>query len=112
MMKIYPREDYLKKIRPFYKSDLIKVISGIRRCGKSCLLLSIVDELRGNGVPDKDIIFLNLDKRGFKSIKTAEQLEATIDAMVKDGAAPMFLSLTNTLPACCAERPKRHSGVG
>ena len=84
-MKIYPREDYLKKIRPFYKSDLIKVISGIRRCGKSCLLLSSVDELRGNGVPDKDIIFLNLDKRGFKSIKTAEQLEATIDAMVKDG---------------------------
>lgn len=33
--KVYPREKYLKKIRPFYDSDIIKVITGIRRCGKS-----------------------------------------------------------------------------
>lgn len=84
MKKIYQREDYLKKLRPFYKSDLIKVITGIRRAGKSCLLLSIAEELRAQGVPDKDIIYLNLDKRGFKSIKTAEKLEAAIDERVKD----------------------------
>ncbi len=35
MEKIYKREDYLKKIRGFYSDDMIKVISGIRRCGKS-----------------------------------------------------------------------------
>ena len=35
MEKIYKREDYLKKIRNFYNDDMIKVITGIRRCGKS-----------------------------------------------------------------------------
>lgn len=35
---VYPREKYLSKIRPFFDSDIIKVITGIRRCGKSFLL--------------------------------------------------------------------------
>lgn len=83
-MNIYPREFYLKKLRPFYKSDLIKVVSGIRRCGKSCLLLSVAEELKALGVPTKDIIYLNLDKRGLKNVKTASQLEKVIDAAVID----------------------------
>lgn len=49
-MKIYKREKYLEKIRPFYDSDLIKIITGIRRCGKSCILKLIVDELKQKGV--------------------------------------------------------------
>lgn len=51
------REVYLKKIRPFYESDLIKVIIVIRRCGKSVLLNQIMDEIRNNGVEDKNIIY-------------------------------------------------------
>ena len=43
---VYPREKYLKKIRPFYDSDIIKVITGIRRCGKSFILKAIMNELR------------------------------------------------------------------
>ena len=42
---VYPREKYLVKIRPFYDSDIIKVITGIRRCGKSFLLKGIINEL-------------------------------------------------------------------
>lgn len=85
MMKLYAREFYLKKLRPFYQSDLIKVISGIRRCGKSCLLLSVVEELKASGVREKDIIYLNLDKRGLKNVKSPQQLESVIDARVADG---------------------------
>lgn len=44
--KIYPREKYLSRIRPFYDSDIIKVITGIRRCGKSSILKSIIKELK------------------------------------------------------------------
>ena len=51
------REVYLKKIRPFYESDLIKVIIVIRRCGESVLLKQIMDEIRNNGVEDKNIIY-------------------------------------------------------
>lgn len=43
--KIYVREYYLNKIKGFYNSDLIKVISGIRRCGKSFFMLSIMEDL-------------------------------------------------------------------
>lgn len=83
-MKLYHREQYLKKIRPFYDDDLIKVITGIRRCGKSCLMATIAEELRNRGVEDKDIIYLDLDKRGNRSIKTPEQLEKKIESLLAD----------------------------
>lgn len=83
-MKLYHREQYLKKIRPFYDDDLIKVITGIRRCGKSCLMSTIAEELRNRGVEDKDIIYLDLDKRGNRSIKTPDQLEEKIESLLAD----------------------------
>lgn len=84
--KIYTRQYYLNKIKGFYQSDLIKVITGIRRCGKSCFLLSIIHDLIQNGVPEKDIISINLDKRGYKGIKTPEALEHSIDEKITDDA--------------------------
>lgn len=81
---LYVRQYYMSKVRGFIKSDLIKVITGVRRCGKSCFLLSIVNELLANGVNEKDIIQINLDKRGFKNIKTAEQLENVIEEKIQD----------------------------
>lgn len=83
-MRLFRREQYLKKIRPFYDDDLIKVITGIRRCGKSCLMATIVEELKERGVPEKDIVYLDLDKRGNRSIKTPDQLEATIESRLVD----------------------------
>jgi uncharacterized protein len=68
--KIYKREDYLKKIRGFYRDDMIKVITGIRRCGKSYLLKSIIQELLDSGVLEKDIIYIELDKKEYKDITT------------------------------------------
>ena len=62
-MKLFRREQCLKKIQPFYDDNLIKVITGIRRCGKSCLMATIVEELRERGVEGKDIVYLDLDKR-------------------------------------------------
>ena len=79
-MKIYHRENYLKKIRGFYHdTSLIKVITGIRRCGKSCLMHSIAEELKTEGIPAENIIYINLDKRGYKSIKNQDQMEKLID---------------------------------
>lgn len=79
-MEFYPREYYLKKIRPFYhEHELIKVLTGIRRCGKSTILNLIKKELESAGIQKKQIIDINLDKRGFKSIRTPEALEKKID---------------------------------
>lgn len=46
------RERYLDKIRPFYEVDLIKVLTGVGRCGKSVLLSQLEDEFKENGVAD------------------------------------------------------------
>ncbi len=80
-MKYYKRETYLQKIRGFYHDgELIKVLTGVRRCGKSCLMRTIADEIIQSGVAAENIIYIELDKRGFKSITTAEQLENLIDS--------------------------------
>lgn len=79
-MKLYPRENYLKKIRGFYHDlDMIKVITGVRRCGKSCLMQTIAAELESNGIASENIIYLDLDKRSFRTVRQAEQLEELID---------------------------------
>lgn len=84
-MKFYRRENYLKRIRNFYDDgSIIKVVTGIRRCGKSTLLKSIIEELQEKGIPEKDIISIELDKKEFKKIVTPEQLEEEIDKRITD----------------------------
>ena len=85
MIKLYKRELYLKKIRGFYNdTETIKVITGIRRCGKSSLLDTIIDELQEQGVKEKDIIEIKLDKRPNKNIKTPDQLDKLIESYILD----------------------------
>lgn len=82
--KVYPREKYISRIRPFFDSDIIKVITGIRRCGKSFILKGIINELLSNGIEESNIVYIPLDKRGFKNIKTTNQLEERIESMIED----------------------------
>ncbi len=84
MNKIYKREEYLNKVRGFYDDTMIKVITGIRRCGKSYLLKSIIKELKERGVNDKDIIYIELDKKEYKNINEPSQLEQLIDSLIID----------------------------
>ena len=68
--KLYKRELFLKKIRGFYsETEIIKVVTGVRRCGKSSLLETIGDELREKGVNESNIIFIHLDKKQYIDIK-------------------------------------------
>ncbi len=63
------REKYLSKIRPFYDKDLIKVITGIRRCGKSTILSQIIDELKKNRVQKEQILYINFEFEDYYYIK-------------------------------------------
>ena len=83
-MKKYLREYYYRQIEGFLRSDMIKVITGIRRCGKSSFLESVMDKLISDGIDSKDIIYLPLDKRGYKNISTPEQLEQAIEERLTD----------------------------
>ena len=55
------REMYMKRIRPFIGTDLVKVMTGIRRCGKSVMLNLIQDELKASGVQDAQMISFNFE---------------------------------------------------
>lgn len=69
-MDLFKREDYLKKIRGFYHDDgMIKVITGVRRCGKSCLMKTIAQEIIDGGANPNSIIYLDLDSRALCTVK-------------------------------------------
>lgn len=71
------REHYLRQIRPFYGSDLIKVVTGIRRCGKSVILDQIREEIDSRGGATLYLNFENLATSA--TITTAEELIAYVD---------------------------------
>lgn len=83
-MEKITRELYLKKIRPFYESDYIKVITGVRRCGKSELLHQIIKEIKERGITDDHIISLDLEGKSGSSITTRIKLEKKLDSLIKD----------------------------
>ena len=86
------RERYLKKIRPFYDADLIKVFTGVRRCGKSVLLEQIEEEFRANGYDDDHIIIINFEDMQFEKIRNTERLNKYItDRVVDDKKYLIFL---------------------
>ena len=81
ILRIYRREKYLRRMRGFYHDDgMIKVITGVRRCGKSCLMQSIAEELVESGIPSDRIIYIDLDSRSNRKVKTTDELEKLIDA--------------------------------
>ena len=93
-MKLFKREKILKKIRPFYEAtDIIKVITGVRRYGKSTVLELIKRELISNGVPASNIIDIDLDSKKYKAIKTSAKLEKVIDDLSfnKEGLLYLFI---------------------
>ena len=71
-------------MRGFYhETDLIKVITGLRRCGKSSIMELISRELIASGVKRENILFLKLDKKGYKRIKSPDALESAIDKLAE-----------------------------
>lgn len=86
------REIYLEQIRPYYDSDIIKAITGVRRGGKSVLLDTIKDELIEKGVPGNNIIYLNLEDMDYEYIVDASDLNKEIKSrMVHEGKYYIFL---------------------
>ena len=76
---LYPREKYLEKIRGFYhECEIIKVLTGVRRCGKSSIMNLVIQELLDQGINKGNIIYFNLDRKPFDKIETAEQLDEII----------------------------------
>ena len=82
--KMIIREHLLSPIRPFYEiTDLIKVLIGIRRSGKSVILSQIAEELLIKGIDNDHIIFINFELLDFADLKTAKALHDYIVSLIK-----------------------------
>ena len=83
------REHYLQQIRPFYDSDLIKIITGIRRCGKSVIMQQIRDEIQSSST---DVIYLEFEKREVRALfPNADSLLEYVNKRRKSGRCYVFL---------------------
>lgn len=78
------REDYLKLLRPYYDVDLIKVITGIRRSGKSVLMETVKDELLSKGVSGSHIISINLEDLDYSFITSIKDMHDEIKSRIVD----------------------------
>ncbi len=78
------RERYLKLIRTFYEQDLIKVLIGIRRSGKSVILKQIIDELKENKIDDNHIIYINFEDYDYEEYTDPKKLNNYIKNKITD----------------------------
>lgn len=69
-----PREEYFERLRNLKHKKLIKIVTGIRRCGKSTVLDMFKEELLSNGVEENQIIFINFEDYENKSLRNPEYL--------------------------------------
>lgn len=72
------RELYLNKVSNFINKDVIKLITGIRRCGKSYLFKLIIQELKKRGIVESDILLMDFELPKYNSIETREQLDEIV----------------------------------
>ena len=78
------RERYLKLIRPFYDQELIKVLVGIRRSGKSVILKQIMDELREKNIENNHIIYINFEDYDYEEYTNPKKLNNYVKAKIID----------------------------
>ena len=78
------REIYLSRIRPFYESEMVKVITGIRRCGKSTIMRQIIEEIKAKGIDEFHIIYVNFEDYKYRKISNADALYEYVEEKIID----------------------------
>ncbi len=78
------REIYLNKIRASYDSELIKVIIGVRRSGKSVLMLQIIKELKEKGINEDHIIYINFEDYDYTDYTDPKEFNKYVKGKIKD----------------------------
>lgn len=85
------REIYMKRIRPFINTELIKVFTGIRRSGKSVMLELVKNELKKSGVSEKKILYINFEQFSNSELLDAKILHKRIVEFQKNADGKIYL---------------------
>ena len=88
---IIERKNYIDKIKPFMDKNIIKVLIGLRRSGKSTILKQIIDSLINNGIPKENIVWINFELSDYFELNTIEKLEEFISNKLENVDGKIYL---------------------
>ena len=88
---MYKRNIYLDRIRTFLGKPVIKVITGMRRVGKSCLMKQIISHLHNTGVPDSNILYIDMESLDFEHIRTYRELNSEAQRIISNSSGMKYL---------------------
>ena len=97
--KLKRRDLYLSKMLAFQDTEPVKVITGIRRCGKSSLLKLMVSHLKGNGIGDEQIVEMNFESHAFKNMNSDTFYEYVKEKVVADKRMYLFFDEVQRVPS-------------
>ncbi len=101
MESMISRELYMRKIRPLMNTPVVKVFTGVRRCGKSVMMELVRAELLKQGVAEDRTLFLNFESGSDPRVRSAETVRAAIQeltARAGSGRVYLFLDEVQELP--------------
>lgn len=85
------REFYLNKLSKYRDTGEIKVITGIRRSGKTVLLKQLIEELKNDGIPEKNIVYISFESSEYRNIENDRQLDKTVFQLTKNIEGKIYL---------------------
>jgi len=89
---VIKRPQYTEQITPYIDAPLVKILTGVRRCGKSTILLLIMDELKSRGISEQNILHYNFDSLKYDDIKDAKSLYKEVQSKLNlSGKTYLFL---------------------
>lgn len=92
MYKLIERKAYLEQLSMWREKEMIKVVTGVRRCGKSTLFELYIRKLKAEGIGEKQIVFINLEDQDFSELLDYGKLhEYVIAHMQKDNWTYVFI---------------------
>jgi len=87
------RDLYLKKLEMYAGRDVVKIIIGMRRTGKTTIVHQFIDELRAEGIPEENIIYINFEGLVFSYFKNADDLRAMLNEFLQTAQGRMYFFL-------------------
>ena len=85
------RDSYMKRIRPFIGTDLVKVLTGIRRSGKSVMLELIKQEILEQGVSEQNFVCINFEDMRFSHLLTAKALHNEVMSCAENITGKVYI---------------------
>lgn len=77
------RELYIKRIRPFYDSEMVKVFTGIRRCGKSTIMKQIMEEIKSGYASEDKILYINFEDYKYRKLSNPDSLYEYVETWIQ-----------------------------